>query len=128
MNFANVLRTPFQQNTSRDCFWTMYLLKFETKIVQFKATSFSLQFELLTNLCKREMFKLRKTSFDQSIAKFFMFSWPNFTIVKYTSKISIICHQIKISRRYNEHVFNKKAALKIRNIHRKTPAFGSLFK
>ena len=38
--------------------------------------------------------------------------WPNFTIVKYNSKISIIYHQIKISKRYNEQVFNKKAALK----------------
>ena len=41
-----------------------------------------------------------------------MFSWPNFTIVKYNSKISIICHQIKFSKRYNEQVFNKKAAFK----------------
>ena len=38
--------------------------------------------------------------------------WPNFTIVKYNSKISIIYHQIKISKRYNEQVFNKKAVLK----------------
>ena len=50
----------------------MYLLKFETKIVQFKANSFYLQFELLTNLCKREMIKQRKTNFDRSIAKFFL--------------------------------------------------------
>ena len=50
----------------------MYLLKFETKIVQFKATIFSLQFELLTNLCKREMIKERKTNFNLSIAKFFL--------------------------------------------------------
>ena len=35
----------------------MHLLKFETKIVQFKATSLSLQSELLTNLCKKEMIK-----------------------------------------------------------------------
>ena len=39
-------------------------------------------------------------------------TWPNFTIVKYNSKISIIYHQIKISKRYNEQVFNKKAVLK----------------
>ena len=38
--------------------------------------------------------------------------WPNFTTVKYNSKISIIYHQIKISKRYNEQVFNKKAVLK----------------
>ena len=38
---------------------------------------------------------------------------PNFTILKYSSKISIIIyHQIKISKRYNEQVFNKKAVLK----------------
>ena len=41
-----------------------------------------------------------------------MFSWPNFTIVKYNSKISIIYHQIKISKRYNKQVFNKTNALK----------------
>ena len=33
------------------------LAKFETKIAQFKATSFSLQLELLTNLCKKEKIK-----------------------------------------------------------------------
>ena len=38
--------------------------------------------------------------------------WPNFTTVKYNSKISIIYHQIKISKRYNEQLFSKKAVLK----------------
>ena len=37
---------------------------------------------------------------------------PNITKVKYNPKISIIHHQIKISKRYNEQVFNKTAALK----------------
>ena len=38
--------------------------------------------------------------------------WPNFTEVKYNSKLSIIYHQIKISKRYNEQVFYTKAVLK----------------
>ena len=38
--------------------------------------------------------------------------WPNFAVVKYNSKISIIYHQIKILERYNEQVFYKKAVLK----------------
>ena len=50
----------------------MYLLKFETKIVPFKATIFSLQFELLTNLCKREMIKQGKTNFDQFCLNLFL--------------------------------------------------------
>ena len=71
----------------------MYLLKCETKIVQFEASSFSLQFELLTNLCKKEIIKQPKKkkkndpwrrieilfdknlftrNFDQSIKKFFL--------------------------------------------------------
>ena len=33
-------------------------------------------------------------------------------IVTYNSKISIIYHQIKISKRYNEQAFNKKAVYK----------------
>ena len=73
MNFPNFLRTPFQQNTSgRMLLDHIHLLKFETKIVLFKATSFYLQFELVTNLCKREIIKSRKTNFDGSIAKFFL--------------------------------------------------------
>ena len=49
---------------------------------------------------------------------------PNFTILKYSSKISIIIsHQIKISKRYNEQVFNKKGcSYKFRNIHREAHA------
>ena len=39
-------------------------------------------------------------------------TWPSFTIVKYNSKISIMYHQIKISKMYNQQVFNKKAVLK----------------
>ena len=39
-------------------------------------------------------------------------TWPDFTIVKYNSKTSLIYHQIKISKRYNEQVINKKAVLK----------------
>ena len=39
-------------------------------------------------------------------------TWPRFTIVKYNSKITIIYHQIEISKMYNEQVFNKKAVLK----------------
>ena len=38
--------------------------------------------------------------------------WPNFTVVKYNSKLSVIYHQIKISKRYNEQVFYTKAVLK----------------
>ena len=38
--------------------------------------------------------------------------WPNFTVVKYNTKISIIYHQIKILKRYNEQVFYKKAVIK----------------
>ena len=63
-------------------------------------------------LCKREMMKQRKTSFNRPIAKFFCVTWPNFTIVKYNCKISIIYHEIKTSNRYNDQVFNKKAVLK----------------
>ena len=37
---------------------------------------------------------------------------PNFAIVKYNSKISLIYHQIKVSKSYNEQVFNKTAVLK----------------
>ena len=39
-------------------------------------------------------------------------TWANFTIVKYNSKISVIYHQIKILKRYNEQVFNKTVVLK----------------
>ena len=35
----------------------MYLLRSQTEIVQLEAASFSLQFELFTNLYKREMIK-----------------------------------------------------------------------
>ena len=87
----------------------MHLLKFGIKIVQLKATSFSLQFKLVTNLCKRE---IAKNKFSSIYYEVFSVTWPNFTIVKYNSKISIIYHQIKILKRYNEQVFNKKAALK----------------
>ena len=54
---------------------------------------------------------------------------PNFATVKYNSKISLIYHQIKVSKRYNEQVFNKTAFLKkFRKIRRKTPALESLIK
>ena len=68
----------------------MYLLKFETKTTK----------------------KIAKNKFWSIYCEVLSATWPNFTIVKYNSKISIIYHQIKISKRYNEQVFNKKAALK----------------
>ena len=49
---------------------------------------------------------------NSSIAKFFLWRGLILQIVTYNSKISIIYHQIKISKRYNEQVFNKKAVLK----------------
>ena len=93
----------------------MYLLKFETKIVQFKATSFSLQFELLTNLLN----DLLHSSFCYV---------SNFTVVKYNSKISIIiCRQIKTSGRYNEQVFYKKPVLKNFAIFTEKQSYWNLF-
>ena len=47
--------TPFQQNPSgRLILESMYLQIFETEIVQFEYTSFSLQF--FANLCKSEVY------------------------------------------------------------------------
>ena len=56
--------------------------------------------------------KIAKNKFCSIYCEFLSVTWTNFTIVKYNSKISIIYHQIKILKRYNEQVFNKKAALK----------------
>ena len=53
-----------------------------------------------------------KNKFWSIYCKVFSVTWPNFTIVKYNSKISSIYNQIKISKRYNEQVFNKKVVLK----------------
>ena len=58
MNFVDFLKTHFQQNSSGQLLLDqIYFLKFETNFFQFKATSFSLQFEVLTNLCKKETIK-----------------------------------------------------------------------
>ena len=53
--------------------------------------------------------------------------WPNFTVVKYNTKISIIYHQIKILKRYNEKVFYKKAFIKILAIFTEKHLRSSLF-
>ena len=55
---------------------------------------------------------MAKNKFWSIYCKVLSVTWPNFTIVKFDFKISIIYHQIKISKRYNEQVFNKTAVLK----------------
>ena len=85
------------------------LAKFETEIVQFKATSFlwNLNYSQISvkgkwlNSKKQVLIDVLRNSFCYLILQ-----WED------NSKTSIIYQGIKISKRYNEQLFNKNAVLK----------------
>ena len=82
----------------------MYLLKFETKIVQFEALV------SLYSFSSRQISVKAKCSIYREVLSV---AWPNFTVVKYNSELSNIYHHIKFQKSIMNRCSIKNLFLKI---------------
>ena len=123
----------------------MYLLKFETKSVQFEPLVSLCSFNSFTNLCIKSKWLNSKKIFEEELKswlrkktsfhkKFWSIyhevlsaTWPNFTVVKYNLQTSHIHHHIEFRESIMNRSSIKKLSLKILQYSYKNTCVGVSF-
>ena len=96
----------------------MYFLKFETKIIQF---------EPLVSLCSFNSLQISIKAKWLISREVLSVTCPNFTVVKYNSKTSNICHHIKFRKSILDRCSMKKLFLKILQYSQENTYVGVFF-